>query len=91
MTWNNAMKYIENNNLKSTWKYVTKVDLPQAQAIANAVGYSSWKAVDSGSTWWCLASHKQDSQSAPYCNTNDAQAYNWLYDYTRACNGCSHT
>ena len=91
MTWNNAMKYIENNNLKSTWKYVAKVDLPQAQAIANAVGYSSWKAVDSGSTWWCFASHKQDSQSAPYCNTSETQAYNWLYDYIRECNGCTHS
>ena len=91
MTWNNAMKYIESNNLKTTWKNVANVDLPKAQAIANAVGYSSWKAADSGATWWCLASHTQDSQSSPYCNTSQAQAYNWLYDYTRACNGCSNS
>ena len=89
MTWNNAMKYIDNNNLKSSWKDVNNVDLPKAQAIANAVGNSSWKAVDN-SSWWCLASHKQDSQSAPFCNTEQAKAYNWLYDYTRECNGCSH-
>ena len=91
MTWNNAMKYIESNNLKTTWKNVANVDLPKAQAIANAVGYSSWKAADSGATWWCLANHTQDSQSFPYCNSSQAQAYNWLYDYTRACNGCSNS
>ena len=91
MSWNNAMKYIDSNNLKTTWKDVAKVDLPSAQAIADAVGNSSWKAVDSASTWWCLASKGQDSQSPPYCNTSQAQAYNWLYDYTRECNGCTHS
>ena len=91
MTWNNAMKYIANNNLETSWKYVASVDLPKAQDIADAADNSSWKTVDSGSTWWCFASHKQDMQSAPYCNTSGAQAYNWLYDYTRVCNGCSHS
>ena len=91
MTWNNAMKYIDNNSLKTTWSNVLYIDLPKAQAIANAVGRSSWIAADSGATWWCLASKTQDSQSAPYCNTEQAQAYNWLYDYTRECNGCTHS
>ena len=91
MTWNNAMKYIENNNLKTSWSNVIDVDLPKAQAIADAVGRSSWKAADSGATWWCFASKAQDSQSAPYCNTETTKAYNWLYDYTRECNGCTNS
>ena len=91
MTWNNAMKYIDNNNLKTTWTNVMDVDLPEVQDIVNAVGRSNWKAADSGSTWWCFASKSQDYQSSPYCNTEQAQAYNWLYDYTRECNGCTNS
>ena len=91
MTWNNAMKYIASNSLETSWKYVASVDLPKAQDIADAVGNSSWIAADSESTWWCFASHGQDSQSEPYCNTNATKSYNWLYDYTRACNGCSNS
>ncbi|MBE6161562.1 MAG: hypothetical protein E7158_05050 [Firmicutes bacterium] len=90
MTWNNAMKYIKNNNLKTTWKDVFNVDLPKAQAIANAVGNTSWYATDN-EAGWCFASKKIDYQSSPWCNTSQASAYNWLYDYTRACNGCTHS
>lgn len=89
--YSTAMKYIENNDLKSSWTNVLDIDLPNVQTLANAAGRSSWKAVDSGSTWWCFASKKQDSQSSPYCNTEQAQAYNWLYDYTASCNGCTNS
>ena len=87
MTWNNAMKYIDSNNLETNWKYVASVDLPKVQDIADAVGYSSWKAVDSGSTWWCFATTSQVSS----CNVEQTKDYNWLYDYTRACNGCTNS
>lgn len=92
MSWNDAMAYIDNNNLKSKWKKVINVDLPSAQAIVNASGNSSWNVESHHeSTWWCFASKGQDSNSAPYCNTDQAKAYNWLYDYTRECNGCSNS
>ena len=91
LNFSTAMKYIENNNLKDNWINVLDVDLPSVQILANAVGRSSWKAIDSGATWWCFGSKKQDSQSSPYCNTEQSQAYSWLYDYTRDCNGCTNS
>ena len=91
MTWYNAMKYIDNNNLKTTWSNVLDVDLPKAQDIANAVNNGSWKAAEN-SDWWCLATRTKDyPNSSPYCNTEQAKAYNWLYDYTSECNGCTHS
>ena len=92
MSWNNAMKYIDSNNLKTTWTNVVDIDLPEVQDIVNAVGNSSWKAADSGATWWCLASGNQDyPSSAPWCDAESSSAYNWLYDYTIGCNGCTHS
>ena len=94
MTWNNAMKYIDDNNLKITWSNVLDVDLPKAQAIANAVGSSSWIAADSGATWWCLESKQQDTQISPYCYNNDGNLETlWLWDYTRECASwnCQHS
>ena len=49
MTWYNAMKYFSNgagSSIKSAWTNVLNIDLPKAQAIANAVGNSSWKAAE---------------------------------------------
>ena len=96
MTWNNAMKFFQSgagSTIPTQWKNVQKIDLPSAQAIADAVDNSSWIAADSGGTWWCLGSHNQDQPSGPlYCPSNaNQQKYAWLFNYTRGCEsrGCS--
>ena len=91
MTWNDAMKYIKNNNLKTSWDDVMNVDLPSAQAIANAVGRSNWHAGDN-SEWWCLETKQQDTSSSPYCYNNTTNTL-WLWDYTRECasHHCEHS
>ena len=91
MSWNNAMKYIKNNNLNTSWKNVANVDLPKAQSIADAVGNSSFVAADSGATWWCFGSKKQDMSSSPYCNSSTNQPYAWLFNHLNNCTqaGCT--
>ena len=91
MTWNDAMKYINNNNLKTSWDDVMNVDLPSAQAIANAVGRTNWYAVDNNN-WWCLETKQQDTTSSPYCYINTTNTL-WLWDYTRDCSNwnCEHS
>ena len=90
MTWNDAMAYISNNNLKDIWTNVIDINLPSANTIAKAVEYDGWVAAENNK-WWCFASKEQDSQDSPYCNTEETKAYNWLYDYTRNCNGCTNS
>lgn len=93
MTWNNAMKYIGNNNLQTTWSNVLDVDLPKVQDIANAVGRSNWYAEDNN-TWWCFETKRQDTTSSPYCYNNDGNLETlWLWDYTRECASwnCQHS
>ena len=94
MTWYNAMKYFSNgagSSIKSAWTNVLNIDLPKAQAIANAVGNSSWKAAENNA-WWCLETKKQDTTSSPYCY-NNTQNTMWLWDYTRECASwkCAHS
>ena len=94
MTWYNAMKYFSNgagSSIKSAWTNVLNIDLPKAQAIANAVGNSSWKAAENNA-WWCLETKKQDTTSRPYCY-NKTQNTMWLWDYTRECASwkCTHS
>ena len=94
MSWYDAMKYIDNNNLKSSWTNVLDIDLPKAQAIVNAAGYSSWIAAESSATWWCFESNVQDLTSSPYCINNDGNLETmWLWDYLRECDSvnCLHS
>ena len=95
MTWYNAMKYFSDgagSSIKSAWTNVLNIDLPKAQAIANAVGNSSWKAAENNDYWWCLETKKQDTTSRPYCY-NNTQNTMWLWDYTRECASwkCTHS
>ena len=94
MTWYNAMKYFSDgagSSIKSAWTNVLNIDLPKAQAIANAVGNSSWKAAENND-WWCLETKKKDTTSSPYCY-NNTQNTMWLWDYTRECASwkCAHS
>ena len=90
MSYTDALSYMTNEGYTSSWKNVLKVDLPGAQQIANAVGYTTFD-VSTASGSWCLSSKTLDSNTAPYCNETESATYNWLYDYSRECNGCSHS
>lgn len=91
MTYTNAMSYLSTNGYTTSWKNVTGVDLPTAQQIASALKKSDFDVTSNSASWWCFASKTQDSQSIPYCDTDAAKEFNWLYDYTRTCNGCTHS
>ena len=75
MTWKNAMKYIDNNNLKTTWKNVINIDLPGAQVIANITGHSDWDYLE-----------KNVYEPLTFASPN----FIWLYDYTRECSDCNN-
>ena len=91
MSYTDALSYMTNEGYTNSWKNVLKVDLPGAQQIANAVGYTTFDVSTASGFSWCFASHVEDYTEAPYCDTNAAKTYNYLYDYTRQCNGCSHS
>ena len=100
MTWMNAIKYIDSNNLKSTWSNTLDVDLPSSQDIANAVGNTTWKYEDqSQNGWFCLGLKDQSSCAAGnWTYTTEAGKtavanYVWLFNYTRGCTsfGCTES
>lgn len=82
MTWNDAMSFLENNNISTLWKNVSSVDIPSAQEIANAAemnnGTTTHWDVTAASTWMYLGTNSQSDTSK---RTN----YVWLYNYTRSC------
>ena len=92
MNWQTAMNFFR-NGAGTTLNWKVDVDLPEAQDIADAVGFTSWnlgeKNADNG--WFCLASKTQESQVDPWCGNQSAQ--NYLFDYTRDCNlrGCTNS
>ena len=92
MTWSNAMKYVDNNNLRSKWANVLDIDLPMAQDVANAVGNTSWRVEDATSSFFL------DPKDGVYgmvqvADDVNKSAYAWLYDYTRDCfdYGCNYS
>ena len=91
MTWMNAMKYISNNNLQTTWSNVLDIDLPSAQDIANAVGNTSWKVEDKNyDGWFYLDPSNGTYGQTQVANSSNLSNYRWLYNYTIECkdNGC---
>ena len=94
MSWSDAMKYIDNNNLKSKWSNVLDIDLPMAQDIANAVGNTSWKVADQTQDGWFYLDKNGDTYGHTKVSTaNNKSVYAWLYDYTRQCEdfGCNYS
>ena len=86
-----AMTYIADNNLKTTWSNVLDVDLPSAQDIANAVGNTSWKVEDKDYIDWFYFDKNNGSYGqTQVANVSNLSAYRWLYNYTRECTdyGC---
>lgn len=96
ISWINAVSFFEKGKagyeVSQSWSNIISIDLPSAQQIANAVNYD-WNSYTSDPTWWCFASHKQDSQSVPYCNAESLKEYIWLFDYSNDCTiyGCSNS
>ena len=91
-TWTDAMKYFRSGagaTIKSAWTNILNIDLPKAQALADAVGYN-WVASDSEATWWCFGSHAQDTNQDPFCNSASQSSKAWLYSRLRDClaSGC---
>ena len=91
MSWANAMKYVKDNNLKSSWSNVLDINLPSVQDIANAVGNENWNAA-ANSDWWCLETKTKDQPSGPKYCLNNTTTKLWLWDNTRECQdwGCSN-
>ena len=93
MSWNDAMEFFRTGagkDIPSAWTNVMNIDLPKAQAIADATGYN-WVAANSGATWWCLGSKAQDKQSDPYCTNSNQGKYAWLFNHLLICkpSGCT--
>ena len=89
MVWQDGLNFFRTGPGKSlNWK--VNVDLPEAQDIADATGYTNWNIAerDYNNGRFCLASK---STPTPWCNNQSA--YNFLFDYTRECNvaNCSHS
>ena len=85
MTWAEAMKYVNSNNLNNTWNNVLNIKLPSAQAIANAIG-NNYFDITSGVSRLCFED-KNNSTTCTHTNYDDL----WLWDYTRECQGCNNS
>lgn len=86
MTWYDAMKYFESEEgITKTggWTDVLNIDLPKAQAIANAVGNNNWRAAENSKAW-CLETKVLDVTKTPFCYNKTTDTL-WLWDYTRDC------
>ena len=90
LDWNNTMKYIDNNNLKTNWENVLNVDLPEAQAIANAVGRTEWKAAEN-SNWWYFDKNGDSYGQTQVATSSNPSNYAWLFNHLNNCTqaGCT--
>ena len=100
MNWQTAMDYFR-NGAGSALNWQVPVDLPKAQAIADAVGNTGWNTTSNDfNGWFCLGLHDQNSctNNKSYDKATDAginaiAPYKWLFNYTRECSafGCDAT
>lgn len=79
MTWNDAMSFLENNNINTLWKNVSSVDLPSAQEIADAGGITGFNLSTINSDYISYFGVNN------YDDKSKRAAYAWLYNYTRGC------
>ena len=105
MTWMDAMGFFDDSNIangigttaKSNWTNVLNINLPTAQAIANAVGNTSWKVENNTNTgWFCFGTgYDQTCNGNSGALKNDSQTIKnrWLFNYTRECSnsGCNQS
>ena len=85
VSWNTAMKYIDNNNLKTTWSNILNIDLPKAQVIANVIGLNRIVTDDYVDVKICVNDVTKNS-----CSGVENKQKSWLYNYTVNCDtfGC---
>lgn len=93
-SWNDAMEYFRSGagvSTKNSWTNVMNIDLPKAQAIADAVGNTNWIAANSEGLLWCFGSKKQDLSDSPYCTNSNQGTYAWLFNHLIDCaqTGCT--
>ena len=80
ITWNDAMKYINTNNLRTTWSNVLDVDLPMAQDIADAIGYNVIVTDQYMDVRICV-----NDLTTGNCTQTTTGKNAWLYNYTNSC------
>ena len=88
MDWNTAMAFFTTGagkDIKTSWKNINDIDLPDAQTIADVTEMNNWN-VNTATTWAHFGTGNQSDGSK-------RSNYSWLYNYTRGCrsNGdCSY-
>jgi len=79
-SWNAAAKYIDTNNIRTSWSNVLDVNLPSAQDIANAIGYNVVVTDTYTDTQICV-----NNLATSDCSQNTIGKNAWLYNYTANC------
>ena len=93
MNWQTAMDYFRNGS-GSALNWQVPVRLPEAQAIADAVGNTGWKTTEKDTNgWFCFGTGYNQScsgNSGALKNDSLTLKNRWLFNYTRECenSGC---
>ena len=93
MSWTDAMKYFNTGtgaSIKSSWKNILDIDLPDTQTIADAVGNTNWRVEDKNKDWFYFDSNNGVYGQTQVANSTNLSNYRWLFNYTRECSskGC---
>ena len=78
-------------SIANSWKNVQKVDIPSAQAIANAVGNTSWNVNTAKTTNAFFLDPKNGTfGNTQVANSSNPSAFYWLFENTANCEayGC---
>jgi len=90
LSYNAAMNYLstgEGSSYKTSWKNVYNIKLPDAVAVARAVGNTSWTV---SGTWFYFDRYNGSFGQTQVANSNNPSNYRWLFNYTKGCTnyGC---
>lgn len=90
LSYNAAMNYLstgEGSSYKTSWKNVYNIKLPDAVAVARAVGNTSWTV---SGTWFYFDKYNGSFGQTKVADSNNPSNYRWLFNYTKGCTnyGC---
>ena len=90
LSYSDAMNYLSSgvgSTYKTSWKNVYNIKLPDAVAIARAVGNNSWTV--SGS-WFYFDKYNGSYGQTKVASASNLSNYRWLFNYTKGCTnyGC---
>ncbi len=90
LSYSNAMNYLstgDGSSYKTSWKNVYNIKLPDAVAIARAVGNNSWTV---SSTWFYFDKYNGSYGQTKVASASNLSNYRWLFNYTKGCTnyGC---